>query len=158
MGAICGEIVGVFQGVFPSGLFHHVRVSAKCLSVAGLECFEPGRDILPLGAEGPPRVAFGVVPPKGVLSTGSGKGCHLLGLGDRLGTDVGKAAVVGCSSMGEVFCCRMGGGDGGDCPIRMSYEVARVPLGLWWTVVQDHLTSGEKVITTPALLSNGLFL
>ena len=33
------------------------------------------------------------------------------GLGDCLGAGVGEAAVVGCSSMGEVFC---GGTSGGD--------------------------------------------
>ena len=64
--------------------------------MAGLECFEPGRGLLPLGAGGPPRVAFGVVLPIGMLSTGSGEGCPLLGLGDCLGTGVGEAAVVGC--------------------------------------------------------------
>ena len=33
-----------------------------------------------LGLGGPPEVAFGVAPPIGVLSMGSGKGCCLLGL------------------------------------------------------------------------------
>ena len=63
-----------------------------------------------------------------MLSTGSGKGCNLLGLGDCLGASVGEAAAVGCSSMGEVFCGRMSGGNIGVCPNRMWYEVARVPL------------------------------
>ena len=89
MVTICGEIVGMFQQEFPSGLFYHVRVLAKCLSMAWLECFEPGRNLLPLGAGGPPGVAFGVVLPIGVLSTGSGERCHLLGLGDSLGAGVG---------------------------------------------------------------------
>ena len=77
MGAICGEIVGMFQEEFPSGLSYHIRVLAKCLSVAWLECSEPGRDLSTLGDGGPPRVTFRVVPPRGVLSTGSGEGCHL---------------------------------------------------------------------------------
>ena len=51
VGAICGEIVGMFEEEFPSGLFYHVRVLAKCLGTAGLECFEPG-GLLPLGAGG----------------------------------------------------------------------------------------------------------
>ena len=56
------------------------------------------------GWRGPPGVAFGVVLPIGMLSTGSGEGCHLLGLGDCLSHwHVGEAAVVGCSSMGEVL-------------------------------------------------------
>ena len=118
-GAVCGEIIGMFQEKFPSGLLYHVRVSAKCLGVAGLECFEPGRDLSPLGAGGPPRVAFGVVLPISMLSIGSGKGCQLLGLGDCLRAGVGEAAVVGCSSTGEVFCAGMNGGDRGVCPNRM---------------------------------------
>ena len=38
-----------------------------------------------LGLEGPPAVAFGVVPPIGMVSTGSAEGSHLLGLGDCFG-------------------------------------------------------------------------
>ena len=72
-----------------------------------------------LGLEGPPRVAFGVVLPIGMLSIGSGKGCHLLGLGDCLGPGVGEAAVVGCSSIEEVFCAGTSGGNRGVCPNRM---------------------------------------
>ena len=64
---------------------------------------------------GPPKVAFGVALPIGMLSTGSDKGCHLLGLGDCLGAGVGKMAVVGCSSMGEVLCGGMNGGNRGGC-------------------------------------------
>ena len=67
---------------------------------------------------GPPRVAFGVVLPIGMLPMESGEGCCLLGLGDCLGAGEGEGAVVGCSSMGEVFCCRMSGGNGGVCPNR----------------------------------------
>ena len=125
VGAVCGEIIGMFQEEFSSGLFYHVGVLAKHLSMDGLECFEPGRGLSPLGAGGPPRVAFGVVLPIGMLSMGSGKGCHLLGLGDYLGTGEGGAAAVGCSSMGEVFCSRM---SGDVCPSRRCYEVARAPL------------------------------
>ena len=68
---------------------------------------------------GPPRVTFEVVLPKGMLSMGSGEGCHLLGLGDCLGTGVGGTAEVGCSSTGEALCNRMNGGDGGVCPNKM---------------------------------------
>ena len=72
-----------------------------------------------LGLGGPPKVAFGVAPPIGMLSMGSGEGCHLLGLGDFLGTGVGERAAVGCSSMDEVLCGGMSGGNGGVCPSRM---------------------------------------
>ena len=113
--AVCDEIVGMLGEVFPSSLFYHVRVSTKCLGAVGLECFEPRRDLSPLWAGGPPKVAFGVVPPIGMLSMGSGKGCHLFGLG----VSVGETAVVGCSSMGEVCCGRMSGGNRGVCLSRM---------------------------------------
>ena len=81
-----------------------------------------------LGLGGPPEVAFGVTPPIGVLSMGSGEGCHLLGLGDCLGVGVGGMVAVGCSSMGEVFCGKASGGDGGVCPSKRWYEVAGVLL------------------------------
>ena len=68
---------------------------------------------------GLPRVAFRVVPPRGILSIGSGEGCHLLGLGDCLGTGVGGVAEVGCSSTGEVLCGGASGGNGGVCPKKM---------------------------------------
>ena len=67
----------------------------------------------------PTRVAFNVVLLKGKLSTGSGEGCHLLGVGDGLGTGVGGTAEVACSSTGEALCNRMNGGDGGVCPNKM---------------------------------------
>ena len=51
-----------------------------------------------------------------MLSTGSGEGCHLLGLGDCLGPSVGGVAGVGCSSTGEVLHGGVSGGDGGVCP------------------------------------------
>ena len=73
--------------------------------------------LLELG--GPPGVSFGVVPPRGTLSTGSGEGCHLLGLGDCLGTGVGGAAEMGCSSTGEVLHGGASGDNGGCCPNKM---------------------------------------
>ena len=53
-----------------------------------------------LGLEGPPCLAFGVVPSIDMLACGSGKGSHLFSLGDHLGIGVGGAAAGGCSSMG----------------------------------------------------------
>ena len=117
--AIQGEVKGVLREVFSSGLLHHVRLLAKCFSAVRFECSKPGRDLLPLGAGGSPNVAFGVVPPVGMLSMGSGKGCHLLGLGDCLGTGVGEPAAVGCSSRGKDLCGKMSGGNRGVCPSRM---------------------------------------
>ena len=81
-----------------------------------------------LGLGHPPKVAFGVAPPIGMLSMGSGKGCHLLCLGDCLGTGEGEMAAVGCSSMGEVLCGDMCGGNRGVCLSRMWYEAASALL------------------------------
>ena len=94
----------------------------------GLNVFSQGGIFYLLGLGGPPKVAFGVASPIGMLSTGSGEGCCLLDFGDCLGTGVGEMAAVGCSSMGEVLCGRMSGGNRGVCPSRMWYEAARAPL------------------------------
>ena len=72
-----------------------------------------------LGLGGPPKVVFGVALPIGMLSMGSGEGCHLLGLGDCLGASVIETVVVSCSSMRDVFCGEMSGGDGDICPRKM---------------------------------------
>ena len=87
--------------------------------MAWFEHSVPGQDLSLLGAGGPLGVTFKVVPPKGMLSMGSGEGCHLLGLGDGLGTGVGGTAEASCSSTGEALCNRMNGGDGGVCPNKM---------------------------------------
>ena len=109
MGALCDKVVGMFQEKFLPGLLYQVRVPAKCLCMAWFECSVPGQDLSPLGAGGPSEVAFDVVPPRGMLSTGSGEGCHLLGLGDCLGTGAGGVAGVGCFSTGEALCDRTNG-------------------------------------------------
>ena len=58
---------------------------------------------------GSSKVVLDMVPPRGMLSTGSGEGCCLLGLGDCLGTGAGGAAGVDCSSTGEVLCDKVNG-------------------------------------------------
>ena len=73
-------------------------------------------------------MAFGVAPPIGMLSMGSGKGCHLLGLGDCLGASEGEMVAVGCCSMGEVLCSETSGGDRGVCQSERWYKVARALL------------------------------
>ena len=73
-------------------------------------------------------MAFGMALPIGMLSMGCGEGCHLLGLGDCLGTGLDETVAVGCSSTGEVLCGETSGGNGGACPSRMWYEAARVLL------------------------------
>ena len=79
---------------------------------------------MPLVAGGPTEVAFGVALPIGILSMGSSEGHHLLSLEDHLGTSVGETVVVGCSSMGEVLCNDMSGGNRGVCSSRRWYEAA----------------------------------
>ena len=96
------------------------RLGLSVVNQCGISCF--------LGLCGPPDMAFGVAPPIGMLSTGSGKGCCLLGLGDCLGAGVCGMVVVGCSSMGEVLCCETSGGNGGVCLSKRWYKVARVLL------------------------------
>ena len=65
---------------------------------------------------GPSKVALDVVPPRGMLSTGSGEGCCLLGLGNCLGTGAGGAAWADSCSPGEVPCGKMNGWDMSGCP------------------------------------------
>ena len=65
---------------------------------------------------GPSCVACGEVSSIDVLSHGSGKGCHLFGHGDYLGTGLGEAAMDGCTSTGDVLAGRADGDDKGDCP------------------------------------------
>ena len=109
MGALHDEVVGMFQEEFLPGLLYQVRVPAKGLCVAQLESSVPRWDLLLLGAGGSSEVTFNVVLPRGVLSTGSGEGCCLLGLGDCLGTGAGEVAEACCSSTGEALCDRMNG-------------------------------------------------
>ena len=77
--------------------------------MAWLECLVPRQDLSPFGAGGPSEVVLDVIPPRGMFSTGSREGCHLLGLGDCLGTGTGGAAGADCSSTGEVLCDRAKG-------------------------------------------------
>ena len=53
---------------------------------------------------GPSEVALDVVLPRGMLSTGSGEGCHLLGLWECLGTGAGGAAEADGCLAGEAPC------------------------------------------------------
>ena len=114
--------------VFSSGLPYHIGVLAECLSMVGFKHCEPVWDLSPFGLDGPPEVAFGVAPPIGMLSMGSGKGCCLLGLGDCLGASVGDMVAVSCSSVGEVLCGETSGGNRSVCPSKRQYEAVRVLL------------------------------
>ena len=56
-----------------------------------------------LELDGPSCEAFEEVSSIGMLPHGSGKGCHLFGRGDRLGSDLGEATADGCSSAWSVL-------------------------------------------------------
>ena len=58
---------------------------------------------------GPSEVALDVVLPRGVLSTGSGEGCHLLGLGECSGTSTGGAAEADGCLVREAPCDKVNG-------------------------------------------------
>ena len=64
-------------------------------------------------------VAVDVVPPIGMLSTGSGEECHFLGLGENSGVGKGGAAEADGCSTGEAPCDKVKGWDVGACPINM---------------------------------------
>ena len=72
-----------------------MQLGLSTLFQGGISCH------LELG--GPSKVIFNVVPPRGMLSTGSGDECCLLGLGDCLDSGAGGVAEVGCSSTGEAL-------------------------------------------------------
>ena len=51
-----------------------------------------------------------------VLSHGSGKGCHLFGHGDHLGSGLGEVVADGCSSAQGVLANGTDQSDEGKCP------------------------------------------
>ena len=65
-----------------------------------------------LELDGPSCMAFGEASSIDVLLHGSGKGCHLFGHGNHLGTDLGEGAADGCSSFGGPLAGEADGGDG----------------------------------------------
>ena len=69
-----------------------------------------------LELDGPSCMAFGEVSSIDMLPHGSGKGCHLFGHGDCLGTDLGVVPVDGCSSARGVLAGVADGVDKGDHP------------------------------------------
>ena len=68
---------------------------------------------------GPSEVILDVVPPRGMLSTGSGEWCCLLDLGKHSGAGEEGAAVTDSCSIGEAPCDKVNGWDVGACPINM---------------------------------------
>ena len=115
------------------------------LNHGGVSCF--------LGLGGPPNVAAGVAPPRGMFPIGSREGSCLFGLWDCLGNGMGGVAVDGCSTMEGVLGGRMRGADVGACPNRRWYEAARAPLrgcGLWHRVAwQEERTLWWLLLSSP---------
>ena len=155
--AVQGEVEGVLQQYSLLASFTMSESWLNALAWLGFSC-EPMGDLLPLGAGSPPKVAFGVAPPIGMLSMGSGKGYCLLGLGDCLGTGVGEMAVVGCSSMGEVLCGNTSGGNGGVCPSRMWYEATSALLNNGGLLYKMTWQVERKLLWLPLSSMIALFL
>ena len=74
----------------------------------GISCLELG---------GTSEVALDVVPPRGMSSTGSGEGCHHMGLGECSGAGEEGAAGAASCSMREAPCDKVNGWDVGACSI-----------------------------------------
>ena len=77
---------------------------------------------------GPSTVALDVVLHRGVLSTGSVEGSHLLGLGECSGTSTGGTDEADGCPIGEAPCDKENGWDEGACPISRWKEAASAPL------------------------------
>ena len=86
-----------------------LHVNALCRGIISY-CFELG---------GPSRVALDVVLPGGKTFTGSGEGCHYLGLGECSGA--GGEGFMGADTCSEeeAPCERLNGWDVSACPINM---------------------------------------
>ena len=83
----------------------------------GLSALFQGRISHHLELGSPSKVTFDVVLPRGVLSTGSGEGCHLLGLGDCLGTGAWEEQLKqAVPPLGKPFAIGQKGETGGHLP------------------------------------------
>ena len=72
-----------------------------------------------LELDGPSCEALEEVSSMDVLPHGSGKGCHLFGHGDPLGSGLGEADVDGWSSAQGVLANGSDQSDEGNCPNKM---------------------------------------
>ena len=91
MGALCNEVVGMFWEIFLPGSLHQVWVPAECLWVAPLESLIPGQDLSPFGLGGSSGAVLGMVPLRGLLSTGSWGSMLPSGPGRLLGHGCGRS-------------------------------------------------------------------
>ena len=77
---------------------------------------------------GPSEVALDVVPPRGMLSTVSGEGCHHLGLEGMLRCRRRRSCWGRQLLNGEAPCDKVNGWDVGACPINKWKEATSMPL------------------------------
>ena len=137
MCALCSGVGGVsFKVLLPSPLTRLVSQlnASEWLCVSTLY---KGVISCHLELVGPSEVVLDMVLPRGMSSTGSGEGCHHLGLGECSGTgEEGATGADGCS-IGKAPCDKLNGWDMGVCP---SISDRKVPVHLWvlqgWLVRQ----------------------
>ena len=102
----------------------------------------------------PSEVALDVVLQRDMSSTGSGEGCHHLGLGECSGTrGVGATGADSCS-IGKAPCDKVNGWVMGACPINKWYKATSMPLKFY----RAGLTCREEVNLTLTFLLDDLFL
>ena len=93
----------------------------------------------------PSKVALDMVPPRGMLSTGSGEGCHLLGLVDCSDAGTGGAAGADCCSAGRSLLIRWMVETGVPAPRKCD---RKLPAHLWaplgWYVGQPDRWRGSQ--------------
>ena len=111
-----------------------------------------------LELDGPSWEALEEVSSMDMLPCGSGKGCHLFGHGDHLGSGLGEAVVDGCSSAWGVLVNGAEWSDKINCPNNTWLEVDRFSLRVCRAWSRDGLTGGKKVVTTFTFLYYGLYL
>ena len=128
MHAICGEVGGVFPwttpswppslGWCPSWMLLSSSIWVPCTKGESLTVWSWVFF----------KAVLHVVLPRSMLSTGSGEGCHLLGLGECSGTgEEGAAGADGCL-IGEAPCDKVNGWHVCACPINIWQEVTCLPL------------------------------
>ena len=104
----CGLVGGTFlPSGSPPGL--HQWVGVSLIGQPEGNQFYQGRTSCCLELGGPPTVALDVVPPRGMLSTGSGEVNHLLGLGECSGAGTGGTAEADGCLAGEAPCDKENG-------------------------------------------------
>ena len=106
---------------------------------------------------GPSKVALDVVPPRGMLFTGSGEGCCCLGQGECSGTGEGEATGADGCLIGEAPCDKVNGWDVGACPHQQVVRSYQHTSEFYRAGLQGSLTGREEVNLTLTFPSDELF-